>query len=374
MEPRARVLMLLDRFTTGGGGAEVFTVGLTKALRDQGFDVRICTTRDAKGFLVEEIRNAGIPHVILGRSGRFDLAPFVRLRSYLRAERIDVLHSHMFGSNMWGSVVGKIARVPALVAHEHTWSYEGQPVRKLLDGEVIGRLTDAFVTVSEANRERMIGLEGVKPGKVVVIPTAYVPRTSEPDRTTPVREELGIPQDAPVVGTVVTMRPEKALDVMVEAVARLREREPEVRLVVVGDGEGREEWQAYSVERGLRDAALWIGFRKDIGALIESFDVSALSSDWEGSPLFVLESMAHGTPVVCTGVGGLPDVIEDGVSGLLVPPRDPSALADALGRTIADPQLGGRLADAARARLPEFSMERIAARFGELYEDLIQRA
>src|SRR4051794_17716962 len=204
MASHARVLMLLDRFTTGGGGAEVFTIGLTTGLRDQDFDVRICTTRGAKGFLVDELRANEIPHVALGRRGRFDMAPFVRLRRYLRSERIDVLHSHMFGSNMWGSVIGKIARVPVLVAHEHTWSYEGQPVRKFLDGEVIGRLTDAFVTVSNANKERMIGLEGVKPEKVVVIPTAYVPRASEPERETPVREELGIPGDAPVVGTIVT--------------------------------------------------------------------------------------------------------------------------------------------------------------------------
>jgi glycosyltransferase involved in cell wall biosynthesis len=271
-------------------------------------------------------------------------------------------------------VIGKLARVPVLVAHEHTWSYEGQPVRKFLDGEVIGRLTDAFVTVSNANRERMIGLEGVRPEKVVVIPTAYVPRAAEPQRGEPVREELGIPEDAPVVGTIVTMRREKALDVLVDAVAVLREREPDVRMIVVGDGVGRVEWQAYSEERGLGDAGHWVGFRRDIGALIDSFDVSVLSSDWEGSPLFVLESMAHDTPVVCTGVGGLPDVIEDGVSGLLVPPRDSPALADALATVLADQALRGRLAAAATDRLPEFSVERIAARFGELYEDLLARA
>ncbi len=373
MASRPRVLMLLDRFTTGGGGAEVFTVGLSKALRDQGFDVRICTTRGAVGFLVEEVEASGIPHVVLGRRGRFDMAPFVRLRRYLRAERIDVLHSHMFGSNLWGSVIGKVARVPVLVAHEHTWSYEGQPIRKFLDGELIGRLTDAFVTVSNANRERMIGLEGVNPEKVVVIPTAYVPRTSEPERTTSVREELGIPDDAPVVGTIVTMRREKALDVLVDAVAELRERAPNVHMIVVGSGVGREEWQAYSEERGLGDVGHWVGFRTDIGALIHAFDVGVLSSDWEGSPLFVLESMAHGTAVVCTGVGGLPDVIEDGVSGLLVPPRDPSALADALAKVIGDPRLRARLAAAATERLPEFSMDRIAARFGGLYEGLLRR-
>jgi glycosyltransferase involved in cell wall biosynthesis len=369
---RIRVLMLVDRFYPGGGGAEVFTVGLAGALPTERFDVRVCTTRGGEGFLVEELGRTGIPYLTLGRRRRLDMAPFARLRSYLRAERIDVLHTHMFGSNLWGSVIGRVARVPVVVAHEHTWSYQGKPLRKLLDGQVIGRLADSFVAVSRADGARMIALEKVKPEKVTVIPPAFVPRPDGP--VSPVRPELGIPDDAPVVGTVVSMRPQKALEVMIDAVVLLRERLPAVRLVVVGDGDSRAGWEAYAAERGLGETALFLGVRTDVQALIESFDVSTLSSDFEGTPLFVLESMAQRTPVVSTAVGGLPDVIEDGVSGVLVPPRDPRALADALAALLEDPKLRQKLATAAHGRLPEFSIERIASRFAELYEELLRPA
>jgi glycosyltransferase involved in cell wall biosynthesis len=372
MSDRIRVLMLLDQLWSSWGGAEIFTVALAQALPSERFDVRVCTSRRGTGFLIEELERAGVSYVSLGRRRRLDVAPFARLRSYLRSGRVDVLHTHMFGSNLWGSVIGRAARVPVVVAQEHSWSYQGQPLRKLLDGQVIGRLADAFVAVSNADRERMIRLEKVKPDKVVVIPPAFLPRA--PANGASVRGELGIPGDAPVVGTVVAMKRPKALDVMIDAVALLRERKPDVRLLLVGDGDSRAEWEAYASERGLAETARFLGFRSDVGPLIESFDVSVLSSDSEGTPLFVLESMAHGTPVVSTAVGGLPDLIEDGVSGLLVPQRDPGAMADALAAALDDPAMRERLATAARERLLEFSIDQTAARFAELYERLLRRA
>ena len=136
-----------------------------------------------------------MPWFALGRRATGDVLPFGRLGARCcGASDVDVLHAHMFGSNVWGTVVGRAARVPVVVAHEQTWDYEGQPLRKLLDGRLIGRHADAFVAVSTADRDRMVALEGVPEDKLRVELNAYVPRTG-PRPPARLREELGLRRD-----------------------------------------------------------------------------------------------------------------------------------------------------------------------------------
>ncbi|MGH3337390.1 MAG: glycosyltransferase, partial [Propionibacteriaceae bacterium] len=195
-----RVLMLVNKLNFGGG-AERTLAALATHLPRERFHVSIATTRPTAGPLLDSLRARGIPHLDLRRRGRFDVVAFWRLAAFLRREHIDVLHAHMFGSNLWGSIFGRLTGVPAVIAHEQTWSYDGQALRKFLDGHVIARLADAFITVSQRDRDRMIGLEGVPPEKVILLPNPYVPRQLEGEQTLGLRERFGIPADAPVIGT-----------------------------------------------------------------------------------------------------------------------------------------------------------------------------
>lgn len=360
--------MLIDWLSEGGGGAEVFTTGLATTLPRERFDVRVCVGRESKGFLIDLLEANGIPWFCLERRGR-DPRPLRRLYRYLREERIDVLHTHMFGSNVWGTVIGRLARVPVIVAQEHTWSYEGQPMRKLLDGQLIGRFASRFVAVSEADRERMISIEKVKPHKTAMIPAALVQRERQASRD--VRADLGIPFDAPVVGTVASMRAQKAQDVLVDAFVELLRSLPDAHLLIVGDGVTRGDVEAHVRLRGVGERVHFTGNRPDVPDFIDAFDVSVLSSDFEGTPLFVFESMAQGKPVVATAVGGLREVLEDGRSGVLVPPQDPPALARALEALLRDPARREAIAAAGRERLEDFTIERAAQRFASLYEELL---
>ena len=362
--------MLLDMLAREGGGAEVFTTSLAIHLPRDRFDVRFCVTRRAEGFLAEELDREGIPRVVLGRRGRLDVLPFRRLRRYLRDERIDVLHTHLFGSNLWGSIVGRSAGVPVVVAHEHTWSFQGHPERKFLDRNVIGRFADAFVAVSSLEGERMVTLEKVPAEKVVVIPPAFLPRPE--GEHTDLRAELGIPADAPVVGTAVVLRAQKALDVAIDAFALLLRDVPDAHLVLAGDGPCRRSWERHAMERGVEARVHFIGPRSDIVGVIRALDVATLSSDYEGTPVFLLESMAYGTPVVATDVGGVRDLMGD--RAVLVPPRDPAALGAGYRELIQDPARAESLARAARERVDEYRIERIAERVGELYEKLLRSA
>lgn len=363
-------MMLVDSLHDAVGGAERFAVGLALALPVSRYDVTVCTTRHAEGSLVEALMAGGVHHLPLNRSTRLDVRPFARLLRVLRRERFDVVHGHKFGSNVWGTVLGRLARVPAIVAHEQTWSYSGQPLRRALDGLLIGRLASVFVAVSELDRRRMCSLERVPEAKTLVIPNAYVARSAA--GTLDLRSELGLPAATRLVGTVAVMRPQKALEVLVEAFALLPERFGNTRLVLAGDGPSRAAVNARVRALGVEDRVHFLGARDDVAAILGALDVAAMSSDYEGTPLFAFECMAHGAPLVATRVGGLPDIFaHDGEGAVLVPPRDPEALASAIAGLLDDPARARALAAAARRRLDAFTMERVSGRFCGLYEGLL---
>ena len=365
--------MMVDALHDGSGGAERFAAALAGALHGERYEVTLCVTRTAGGRAAEELRDAGIRVLALGRRGRADVVAFRPLVRYLRRERIELVHAHKFGSNVWATILGRLAGVAAIVAHEHTWSYSGQPLRRLLDGKLIGRLASAFVAVSNADRERMIAIEGVPPEKAVVIPTAFVPRPRASGGSS-LRAELGIPARAPVVGTVAQLRPQKALHVLIEAFRRIRRRFPDAQLVIVGDGPDRPRLEGVAEAADLDGSVHFTGTRTDLDAVLAAFDVAAMSSDFEGLPLFVFECMAHRTPLVATEVGGIPDVVEDGRTGLLVPPGDAEALGSSLEELLQDRTRAEAIAAAAHERLPEFTLEGVAARFDGLYQRLLREA
>ena len=370
MTRRTRVLMLVDLLEPRSGGGERFAVGLAAHLPRDRFEVALCATRAVEPPWDRTLRESGVPHFALGRRATADVLPLARLARTLRRQRVDVLHAHMFGSNVWGTIVGRAARVPVVVAHEQTWDYQGRPLRRLLDGHLIGRHADAFVAVSSADRDRMVALERVPAGKVRVELNAYVPRTG-PRRPARLREELGLDGSTPLVGTAAILRPQKALEVLLDAFARLRDRR--AHLVIAGDGERRAALERRAGELGIAARTHFLGLRDDVDGILADVDVAAMSSDFEGTPLFAFECMAARTPLVATAVGGLPDMLEDGSSAILVPPRDAAALTDGIDALLADPARRGTLAAAAAERLRHHRIDAVAERFGTLYRELLER-
>jgi glycosyltransferase involved in cell wall biosynthesis len=235
---------------------------------------------------------------------------------------------------------------------------------------VIGRLADVMVAVSTRDRELMTSVEGIPASKTTYIPNAFVQRdhvTTGAD----VRLELGLPPGAPVIATLAMLRPEKRIDVLIEAFAAVSRSVPDAQLVIGGAGWMQEEWDELAGRLGVRSRVHWLGMREDVEAVLAAADVAALSSEREGMPLFAFECMATRTPLVATDVGGLRDVFPGGEGAVLVPPGSSDALAEALLRLLGSPERRAELAEVAHARLPEFSAERSAERVGELYERLL---
>jgi glycosyltransferase involved in cell wall biosynthesis len=375
--PRARdklhVLTLLDGLWAGGG-AESLAREVLVRLDPARFDRTLCVSRWPEGAAatpeaqapIAALRDAGVELLGLDRKSPLQLWAWAPLLSALRHGGVDILHSHKFGSNVWASILGTVARTPVVIAHEHTWSFEGRPVRRFLDRRLIASRADAFVAVSREDRRRMIEIEGIDPAKVVILPNG-IPTPPGPTGKD-ARADLGIPAGAPLVGTVCTLRAQKALDVLLDATALLVRSVPEARVVIVGDGSQQGKLERHIARLGLAGVVTMAGYRPDIPDLLDAFDVAVCSSDFEGTPLSILEYLEAGLPVVSTRVGGIPDVIDDGVQGLLVPRRDPEALASALGSLLTDPlraaEMGARGRERRRA---EFDIARTVERTERLY-------
>jgi glycosyltransferase involved in cell wall biosynthesis len=364
---RLRVLTLLD--TLRPGGAERLAVTVAARLDPDRFDPIVCASRrDPWSPLREILDSAGVPVITLERTHRGAVWSWRALANTLRNRRIDVLHAHMFGSNIWGTALGRLTAVPVVVAHEHSWSFEPDMLRYTLDREVIARGADVLLAVSRADRTRMIELEGIPGSKVRVMPNRIMPL---PSRSLDLRAELGLHADAPVIGTLTVLRPEKALDVLLEAAALLIPQFPELVVLIAGAGPEEARLRSIIRMRGLESAVRLLGFRPNVADVLAAIDVAVFSSDREGSPLAVLESMAAAKPIVATRVGGIPALADDGEHALLAPPRDARALADAVGRLLADGSLRERLGRNARERQRrEFDIQSTVTALEDLYEAL----
>jgi glycosyltransferase involved in cell wall biosynthesis len=367
---RIRVVTMIDRLAPSG--AEIFASRVAEELDPSRFERILCVTRPSPAELVAPLEDAGVRVLQLGRRSKLDVWRWWPLVSLLRRERVDVLHSHKFGSNAWGALLARAAGVPVFVAHEHTWSYEGQWLRRFLDRRLVSRIAAVVLTVSEADRLRMIEIERVDPRKVAYLPSGVRPHVPTGRRR--VREELGLAAEAPIVGTVCGLRPQKALDVLVRASARLVVAVPGVRVLILGEGPERRRLEALIDELVLGETVSLLGAwpAEEVADFVDALDVAVLSSQFEGMPLAAMEFMSAGKPVVATAVGGLPDLIGDGVHGLLVPPGDPEELAEALASLLHDPE---RRASMGRAGLErqrrEFDFAGMVRKLEGRYEELV---
>jgi glycosyltransferase involved in cell wall biosynthesis len=376
---RLKVVQLTDRVGTHGG-AEHLTMQIAERLDPARFDSLVCATRysacDRVGVYVDEagggLRRAGVRFVGLDRRTRAHFWAWWPLVRLLRRERVDVIHAHKFGSNIWGVVFGRLCRVPVVITHEHGWAFEGRRMKMMLDRELIARGSDAFIAVSREDRRRMIEIERVDPETAVFVPNG-IPALPTPSGRD-VRAELGVGAGDPLVISVGFLRRPKAMDVLIEAAAGIAPRFPGLKVLIVGEGADRLVYEALIERLGAGDTVRLLGLRSDVPDLLAASDLAVLSTDSEGSPLSVMEYMDAGLPVVATRVGGIPDLIDDGIEGLLVERQDPAGLGEAIARLLGEPDEARRMGERARERRRrEFDIDVMVENLENLYLELYGR-
>jgi len=318
--------------------------------------------------VAQQIRALGIPVTDLGMTAKWRLDALWRLYRLLRRRHPTILHTWMFHANIPGRVLGRLAGVPIIISGERTMGQESR-WRYWLN-RITDPLTDRVVCVSQLVADFVVAEVGIPRHKTIVIPNGIDARAFE--RLPAQREAragLGLPLDSTLVGTVARLDPVKRLDVLLQALASLND----VYTIIVGDGPERTRLEALSKQSEIGGRVHFAGQQEDVRPWLAAMDVFALSSDWEGMSNALLEAMAASLPVVAAAVGGTPEVVVDGVTGLLVPPRDPDALAQAITRLLRDPDLRRRMGCAGRERVEQhFSIKETVRQTEALYETLLR--
>jgi glycosyltransferase involved in cell wall biosynthesis len=313
----------------------------------------------------------GVPVRHLGR-GRFDPRILSDLVTLARERRARILHVHGYAAADFGRLAAR-ATGARLVLHEH-FADPRLPAYQAVADRLLARLTDRAIAVSRSTQTFLIERRFVPPDRVRLIYNGapldeFGPAGSE--RARRVRRGLGIPADAPVVGSIGRLNAQKGHRYLVEATPRLLRALPEARVLVVGDGDLSDALREQASLLGVADHVVFAGHRTDVPDLLAAIDVFCVSSLYEGTPLALFEAMAAARAVVSTSVDGCREVLEDGITGLLVPPGDAGALADALARVLGDADLRERLGRRALEASRRYDVRACVEQMEALYDEVL---
>lgn len=367
-----RVLWLVKGL--GPGGAERLLVLAARGRDRAQVAVRVGYLLPHKVALVPDLEDEDVPVACLGRAPLADPRWLLALRRSLIEEPVDVVHAHSPLAAVAARVVLRTLprhRRPRLVTTEHSaWDGHGRAMR-WADAVTCG-LDDAHVAVSQAVRASLPRRLRARSEVVLHGVDVAAAQRARRDRDA-VRAELGIAADELVVGTVANLRPVKGYPHLFAAARRVLDRHPGVRFVTVGQGPQEDEVRALHRELDLGEGVLVLGHRRDAVAIMGACDVFCLASLQEGLPVALMEALALGLPVVATGVGGITEVVDDGVEGLLVAPASPQALAEAILAVLGDEDLRRSMAAAAAERGAALSIDAAVASTEALYRQLVGR-
>ncbi len=372
-----RVLLVIK--CLGVGGAERLLVDTVTNGDPEACSYEVAYVLDAEHALAAELAGAGIPVTSLGARSNADLRWMWRLRALVEAGDFDVVHFHLpYTAALGRLVVATIrgtrrTRRPAIVYTEHSlWNRMAVAI-KGLNRATIG-LDQALIVVSDAARDALpptlrgrarVIVHGVDLAKAAQF-------TDQRDQVrSEVRAELGVPDGSLLVTTVANLRPEKGYDVLLDTVRRVADEGLDVRFVAVGRGPLEAEIHARHRELGLGDHLQLLGERDDVLRLLAGSDVFLLASWQEGLPVSLMEATSMGMPIIATAVGGVPQIITDGVDGLIVPPGEPDLLAGAVRRLASDPELRARLGTGAKERSAMFNVALASREIEDIYRTVV---
>ena len=372
---RLKVLFLAQGL--GLGGAEQLLLGVATHFPPERFEVVVgCLTRE--DLIAHELKRAGVRVVLLpGAPGPRDPLALQRLLRFIRSERPDVVHTFLLNAGLYGRLAAWLARVPAIY-HAEQNIYLNKSRRHLMFERFLGPRTTRVVACCEAVASFYRTQVGLDRERLEVIYNAVDFEAIEPrkDRLA-ARAELGYGPHEIVLGSLGRLSRQKGHDLLLEALARLRDRLPQLRLFLAGQGPNRAALSRLAGSLGLDGRARFLGVRRDRRTLYAAMDIFVLPSRWEGLSLALAEAAGLGLPVVVTDVGGNPEVVVSGPGAWLVPPNEPSALAAALAAAVSATRDGSVGAEGARYPRPavrdRFSLSRHLELLEASYRSVLPR-
>lgn len=364
-----RILHVID--TTGPGGAETVFIELADRLRDRGYE-SIALLR-GPGWVMDTLAERRIRTEILDAKGSFNWRYLMALRRLIRAEHIDLIQSHLLGSNVYCAAAGWLTGRPVVATFHGAVDINPNERFRALKFGIMNHAVGHFVAVSDS-LGRQIRQHGVAPGKPVSVIYNGVDMTRyDRPRHRDLIAELGLPTDAILIGSLGNIRPAKAYDVLIRAAGELCPTDPRLHFLIAGHVKESvaRPLRTLITELSLEGRVHFLGFRPDTAGFLRGVDVFALSSSSEGFSIATVEAQAAGLPVVATRSGGPEEIITDRENGLLVPVNDPQALASALREVLTNQSLAQSLAEAGRqSARARFSIETMLDQYESIYRKL----
>jgi glycosyltransferase involved in cell wall biosynthesis len=366
---KIRVLEVLA--TLKRAGAERMAVSLACGLDSARFETRVISLYDAfAGGFEPVLAEAGIPVTHLGKRRGFDLRMFPRLARCFREFQPQVVHSHSYLLR-YTFPAGKRAGVPAMVHTVHNTALQeadrlGRAVHRVAYRG--GVVPVAVGTEVARSFEAHYGFAPAATIRNGIDLSAY----GQAGNPAAWKRAHGIPDDARLAVTVCRLEPQKAPIALLEGFAAALREQPEWHLAWAGEGSLRTAAEASAAQLGIASRVHFLGSVDDIPCLLRAAELFLLASQWEGTPMAVMEALAAGLPVVATGVGGLPELVEEGETGLLVPPDNPAAFAHAIRALALDADARGRFAQQARAGSAHFGLGAMVEAYAALFTRLAE--
>lgn len=366
-----RILHLIS--SSGFLGAENVVLELSKELTklNHWVTIGILETRDNRHMeLAERAREAGVNVQLFPCQGRFDKRTITAVRDFIVREKPSVLHSHGYKANFYFLLANR-GRLPWIVTN-HLWKRTNATLKIYahLDSLVM-RKADCIVAVSEQIANDM-KQRGIAADKVAIIENGVSLERFRIGNKDEMRKAFGFNGNEKVIGTVASLTPEKGHTYLIDAAREVIHKHPEARFLIIGDGPQRQSLEETTAHLGLSGKVIFTGSRKDIPEILSLLDAFVLPSFKEGLPMALLEAMAAKVPVIATKVGAVPKLIEDGVSGILIPPKDPQAIADAAIEVLSDEQGSLKMARKGFERVRDhYSSATMAQKYLALYNDLL---
>jgi len=355
------------------GGAENFLLNIVRKTDRSRFDIQVVFLKGA-GSLRREFEAIGVRTMFLGECSHLLIGRVMCLYRFLRRGGFDVLHTHLIHATLIGRIVGRLAGVPVIVSQENNtsnWRKRNILVNLLYALTVVQ--VQRIIAISEAVKRCLIEIGNVDPKKIEVLYDGvdlqeFRPRNIDHE----LRRSLHLEDASPIVGCIGRLDPRKGHCYVIQALSKLSSDYPNIRLILVGDGDQRERLTKLGQQLGVAEKIMFVGTQKDVRRYLSLLDVFVLPSLQEALSISLIEAMAMGKAVLATNVGGIPEVVTDGEDGLLVPSHNEQRLAEGIRVLIENKPLADRLGSSARRKVEEkFDLNTSVHRLEQIYYELL---
>lgn len=367
---KTKILYIQSTFKDGSPNSLLWN--LSKRMDKDKYEILACCMRKG-GPYEENLRDLGLQVKNFNMKGVLDVRVIFKIAKFIRENKVDIVHTSIRLADWYGRVSAKVAGVPLIFSTIHNTDYWRRE-KKYLVYSIIDRLTMTLnthvVAVSNGVKDFLVRWQRINPDKITTIYNGVdVEKYTDTTGFEKLRNLFGLRGDIPTIGVTARLTRQKGLDIFLQAAKYILQNGRQAQFLLVGDGPSRGELEDLAKKLEIEQYIIFTGFRTDIPAILGLLDIFVMSSRWEGLGLSIIEAMLAGKPVVASNVDGIPEVVLDQETGILIPPGAPKALADAICTLLDSPEKRREMGERGRQRaIRDFSIDRMVRNFEELYD------